>query len=126
MQTAIRFLLASILLVPSVCFSLDPPPITPNDQFFVQNNKNGVQIPPPDWHLIIDGEVSNPLQALVFDSKFDTYKGVIVMVRVMNGCLRKGMKIMMMSTKTVPSARLSPPVGSAWRIKPVACKRSPS
>lgn len=47
------------------------------------------------------GEATNPLQALIFDSKFDPYKGVIVMVRVMNGSLKKGMKIMMMSTKTV-------------------------
>ncbi|MDD3905977.1 MAG: translation elongation factor 4 [Candidatus Omnitrophica bacterium] len=53
------------------------------------------RIPPPG------GEVTNPLQALVFDSKFDAYKGVIVMVRVMNGVIRKGMKVMMMSTKTV-------------------------
>ena len=69
MQTAIRFLLASIMLVPSVCFSLDPPPITPNDQFFVQNNKHGVQVPPPDWHLIIDGEVSSPLALTLDDVK---------------------------------------------------------
>ncbi|MDO8525541.1 MAG: translation elongation factor 4, partial [Candidatus Omnitrophota bacterium] len=51
------------------------------------------RIPPPS------GEVTNPLQALVFDSKFDAYKGVIVMIRVMNGVIRKGVKIMMMSTK---------------------------
>ncbi|MBN1526860.1 MAG: elongation factor 4 [Candidatus Omnitrophica bacterium] len=47
------------------------------------------------------GEVTNPLQALIFDSKFDVYKGVIVLVRVMNGVLSKGMQIMMMSNKSV-------------------------
>jgi DMSO/TMAO reductase YedYZ molybdopterin-dependent catalytic subunit len=63
---AAKILFVSIILLPSLCFSLDPPPITPNDQFFVQNNKHGVQVPPPDWHLIIDGEVSKPL-ALTLD-----------------------------------------------------------
>jgi len=53
------------------------------------------KIPPPS------GEAENSLQALVFDSKFDTYKGVIVLIRLMNGRIRKGMKIMMMSQKTV-------------------------
>ncbi|MFA5142771.1 MAG: translation elongation factor 4 [Candidatus Omnitrophota bacterium] len=47
------------------------------------------------------GEITNPLQALIFDSRFDTYKGVIVMVRLMSGAIRKGMRIMMMSTKNV-------------------------
>jgi GTP-binding protein LepA len=47
------------------------------------------------------GESSNPLQALIFDSKFDTYKGVIVLVRLMNGALKKGMQVMMMSNGKV-------------------------
>jgi GTP-binding protein LepA len=47
------------------------------------------------------GDSANPLQALIFDSKFDTYKGVVVLVRLMNGTLRKGMKVMMMATKAV-------------------------
>jgi len=43
------------------------------------------------------GDDANPLQCLIFDSKFDIYRGVIILIRVMNGVLRKGMKVMMMS-----------------------------
>ena len=44
------------------------------------------------------GSSEKPLKALVFDSKFDAYKGVVLYVRVMEGRLRKGMKIRMMAT----------------------------
>lgn len=42
-----------------------------------------------------------PLQALIFDSKFDSYKGVMLYLRVMNGCLKKGMTIRLMATGKV-------------------------
>ena len=45
-----------------------------------------------------EGNSSSPLKALVFDSKFDSYKGVVLYVRVVEGCLRRGMKIRMMAT----------------------------
>ena len=44
------------------------------------------------------GSSEKPLKALVFDSKFDAYKGVVLYVRIMEGRLRKGMKIRMMAT----------------------------
>ncbi len=44
------------------------------------------------------GNKEESLQALIFDSKYDIYKGVIVYVRVVNGCLKKGMQILMMSS----------------------------
>lgn len=46
--------------------------------------------PPP-------GEPQAPLQALIFDSKFDVYKGVIIYIRVMNGTVRVHQQIQMMS-----------------------------
>lgn len=47
------------------------------------------------------GEPEAPLQALIFDSKFDAYKGVMLYVRVVNGCLKKGMSIRLMATGKV-------------------------
>jgi GTP-binding protein LepA len=43
------------------------------------------------------GDRSLPLQALIFDSWFDPYRGVVVLARIINGVLRKGMKIRLMS-----------------------------
>ncbi|MDD5073502.1 MAG: translation elongation factor 4 [Candidatus Omnitrophica bacterium] len=47
------------------------------------------------------GETENPLQALIIDSAFDTFKGVVVYIRLKNGTIRKGMKIKMMGTGRV-------------------------
>jgi len=49
------------------------------------------RLPPPT------GDPEAPLQALVFDSWFDAYRGVIVLVRVMQGTMRKGQRIRFMS-----------------------------
>jgi GTP-binding protein LepA len=43
------------------------------------------------------GDPDAPLQALIFDSWFDAYRGVIVLVRVMQGAMRKGQRIRFMS-----------------------------
>lgn len=44
------------------------------------------------------GDMDKPLKALLVDSWYDTYLGVVILVRVVEGKLRKGMKIRMMST----------------------------
>ncbi len=49
------------------------------------------RLPPPT------GDPEAPLQALIFDSWFDAYRGVIVLVRVMQGVMRKGQRIRLMS-----------------------------
>jgi GTP-binding protein LepA len=49
------------------------------------------RLPPPT------GDREAPLQALIFDSWFDAYRGVIVLTRVMQGTLRKGARIRLMS-----------------------------
>ena len=44
------------------------------------------------------GSDDNPLQALIFDSLYDSYKGVIIFCRIMEGTVKKGTKIKMMAT----------------------------
>ncbi|EWH10460.1 GTP-binding protein LepA [Catenovulum agarivorans DS-2] len=51
------------------------------------------QIPPPE------GELEAPLQALIIDSWFDNYQGVVSLVRVKHGELRAGEKMKVMSTQ---------------------------
>jgi len=53
------------------------------------------RIPPPK------GDVKAPLRALIFDSYFDSYKGVIAHIRLMDGEIRKGMALKMMATGKV-------------------------
>ena len=53
------------------------------------------QIPPPT------GKPENPLQALIFDSHYDPYRGVVVHIRVFEGTLRTGQEIMFFSNGSV-------------------------
>ena len=48
-----------------------------------------------------EGDLAAPLQALIIDSWFDDYLGVVSLVRIKNGCLKKGDKIKVMSTGQV-------------------------
>ncbi len=50
------------------------------------------KLPPPA------GDPDAPLQALIFDSKYDSYKGVIVFCRIKEGTVRAGTRILMMAT----------------------------
>ncbi len=47
------------------------------------------------------GDIEEPLQALIFDSYYDSYKGVIIYCRIFNGSLKPGQKIKMMSNGRV-------------------------
>jgi GTP-binding protein LepA len=48
-----------------------------------------------------EGEATKPLKAMLVDAWYDQYLGVVVLVRVLDGVLKKGMKIKMMSTDAV-------------------------
>lgn len=52
------------------------------------------RIPPPQ------GNPHGPLRALIFDSHFDTYQGAVAYIRVKDGAVKPGDKIMMMSTRS--------------------------
>ena len=65
--------------------------------------KNGVNIEEVLERIITDipapsGDVDAPLKALIFDSVYDQYRGVIVLMRVFDGSIRKGSKVKMMAT----------------------------
>ncbi len=79
--------------------------------------KNGVNIPAV-LEMIVQGvpapkgDRSAPLQALIFDSQYDSYRGVIVYMRVMEGTITPGMDVKMMATgatyKVVEVGTMSP------------------
>jgi GTP-binding protein LepA len=75
----------------------------PRDECILASAKEGIgtqdileaiikHVPPPK------GSVDKPLRALVFDSHYDAYKGVIAYVRIVDGQLRAGERLTMMAT----------------------------
>jgi GTP-binding protein LepA len=52
-------------------------------------------VPPPR------GDADAPLKALIFDSYFDAYRGVVALIRVVDGSLTRGVKVRMMATGAV-------------------------
>ena len=65
--------------------------------------KNGINFEEVLERIITDipapaGDVNAPLKALVFDSVYDQYRGVIVLMRVFDGSIRKGSRVKMMAT----------------------------
>lgn len=66
--------------------------------------KNGINIEEVLERVITDipapeGDESAPLKALIFDSVYDQYKGVIVIMRVFDGSIKKGDRVRLMATK---------------------------
>ncbi len=65
--------------------------------------KNGINIEEVLERIITDipapsGDPDAPLKALIFDSVYDQYRGVIVLMRVFDGSIRKGSRVKMMAT----------------------------
>ena len=76
------------------------------DEILLCSAKNGIgikelveavieRIPAPK------GNKNNPLEALIFDSYFDSYKGIVTLIRVVNGSIKIGDKIKMFATNNI-------------------------
>ena len=76
------------------------------DEIILTSAKNGIGIEEL-LDAIIDripapkGDISKPLQALIFDSYFDSYRGVVALIRVVNGKLKVSDKIKLMATNKI-------------------------
>ncbi len=89
--------------VEEVCRQIEDVLAIPMDETFTVSAKTGEgvgaileeivqRVPPPT------GKLEGPTRALVFDSTYDSYRGVISYIRVVDGSLRKGDRIRLMST----------------------------
>ncbi|SCZ77169.1 translation elongation factor 4 [Acidaminobacter hydrogenoformans] len=75
----------------------DAPLISAKDGLNIEDVLEAVvkKVPAPS------GDENGPLKALIFDSYYDSYRGAVAMVRIKEGQVRKGTKIMMMAAKKV-------------------------
>ena len=76
------------------------------DEILLTSAKNGIGIKELVEEIIVKipapkGDIKEKTQALIFDSYFDSYRGIIASVRVVNGRIRVGDKIRMMATGAV-------------------------
>jgi GTP-binding protein LepA len=72
----------------------DPVPVSAKQGIGVDETLDAIiaRLPPPV------GDVKNPLSALIFDSTFSVYRGVVLLVRVVDGVMKKGMKLRFFSS----------------------------
>ena len=76
------------------------------DEIILTSAKNGIGIKSL-LETIIEkipaplGDINKPLQALIFDSFYDAYRGVVVLIRIVNGKVKIGDKIKLMATNKV-------------------------
>ncbi len=73
------------------------------DEIILTSAKNGIGIKELITSIIKrvpspTGDINKPLQALIFDSFYDSYRGVVVLIRVVNGKVKVGDKIKLMAT----------------------------
>ena len=76
------------------------------DEILLCSAKNGIGIKEL-VEAVIDripapvGKKENPLEALIFDSYFDSYKGIVTLIRIVNGSIKVGDKIKMFATNNI-------------------------